>query len=253
MSLTYLTFSLTFFGPPSITIKSGAKATLYGNGPPVLFSSGLYGSMPKFLYNDLFSLMKRNVTFVKLDRPFETPEILKEVVDALGVEKVGFFSHSSFNPNVLTSPLLSSAVLCDPVVFPTIGFGSDPFMSPELDITVPVLSIRAELSYDKTKIDSSGIPNYLEPRPIDSSKWKSELYEGVGHADMLDDVWADLGSVAIPWIHGPTPPKQPFLNWSPTSSKTTGIKNIRKEYRATLAAMASDHLLSTMDILPPVV
>ena len=252
MSLTLLTLSLSFFGPPSISTKSGGKATLYGNGPPVVFSSGLYGSMPKFLYNDLFSLMKRNVTLVKLDRPFVTSELLKEVADALGVEKVGFFSHSSFNPNVLTSPVLNSAVLCDPVVMPNIGFGTNPFTPPELDITASVLSIRAELSYDETKIESSGIPEYLEPRPFDDTKWQVISYPGVGHADVLDDMWADMGANFIPWIHGPDPPKQPFLNWSPTSSKDTGVKDIRKKYRTALAAMASNHLLSTIDVLPPV-
>ena len=105
--LSLLGASLTFLWPPQVDLASGAKATLIGKGPPVVFSTGLFGSMPTFLYGDLFKDLKKNVTIVRINRPFTNSQTLEEVCEALGVNEVGFMSHSSFDSSILTSPYLS--------------------------------------------------------------------------------------------------------------------------------------------------
>ena len=47
-----LTCVSAFFNP-SIKLSNGKTATLNGQGPPVLFSTGLFGTMPKQFYNQL--------------------------------------------------------------------------------------------------------------------------------------------------------------------------------------------------------
>ena len=239
-NLLLLLTTFSFFGPPTVNLGKGMKATLYGSGPPVVFSSGLYGSMPKFLYNDLFRKMGKNVTLVKLDRPFVNAEGLEEVVTALGVDKVGFMAHSSFDANVLTSSFLKSAVLCDPIVFPS--FSQFSVASPAVDIECPVLNLRAERSYNV--VDSPPIPDFLAPVPVDDSQWQSITLQGVGHADILDDAWADMGSRFFPWLNGPLPPSRPFESWSLSNSKEADIKKIRDDYRSQVATLAIEHLLA---------
>ena len=52
ISLVYVN---AFFNPHA-RLASGKKATLMGDGPPLLFSTGLYGTMPRFFYNEFVSL-----------------------------------------------------------------------------------------------------------------------------------------------------------------------------------------------------
>jgi hypothetical protein len=243
--LSLITATLTFWGSPKIDLSSGAKATLIGKGPPVVFSTGLFGSMPTFLYSDLFKDLKKNVTIVSIDRPFISTETLEEVCEALGVNEVGFMAHSSFDSRVLTSPRLRCAVLCDPIVLPHVtgfGFQSNPFQSPSIDVAGPVLDIRAERSYNADAIQIP-IPVYLAPEPVDGSKWSVMTMFGIGHADLLDDRWADLGANLIPWINGPIPPVRDFNTWTIENSKRMDVQYIRKEYRKHVATLAAKHLL----------
>lgn len=243
---------LSFLGPPKVDLASGGKATLIGKGPPVVFSTGLFGSMPTFLYSELFKDLKKNVTIVSVDRPFTSAQTLEEVCEALGVNEVGFMSHSSFDSSVLTSPYLRRAVLCDPIVIPSVsgfGFVGNPFQSPAIDVTGSVLDIRAERSYNAQAIQTP-IPEYLAPAPIDESRWSTTAMTGVGHADLLDDMWADLGARLIPWMNGPAPPARDFKTWSIGTSKKMDVKHIRKEYRKRVASMATEHLLGDIVTVP---
>ena len=50
------------FFNPSIKMPSGRDITLVGNGPPVVFSSGLFGTMPSQIYSSFINEIKNNVT-----------------------------------------------------------------------------------------------------------------------------------------------------------------------------------------------
>ena len=243
----------SFFGNPTISIGGGRKATLIGTGPPVIFSTGLFGTMPSFFYSDLFKLIKHNVTLVTLDSGVLNKENVKNVASALGVSEVGFMSHSSFDASVLSSPFIRSAVLCDPIALPSIVgvpfASSEPFASASVDASYPVLTIRAERAYNAMQIDTP-IPEFLEPKPKDEDNWRTETLPGVGHADVLDDAWADVGANLIPWINGPTLPTTDFRSWSLASSKPAALKKIRDAYRKKLATLASEHFLHETEGLP---
>ena len=45
--------SVSAFFNPSVKLSNGRTATLNGRGPPVLFSTGLFGTMPQQFYNEL--------------------------------------------------------------------------------------------------------------------------------------------------------------------------------------------------------
>ena len=113
----------------SVTLKSGGTVSLYGSGPPVVFSSGLFNSMPSWLYTELFDNMKRNVTLVVSPASFLSDKRIDDIADALGAQSVGLFLHSSINPGVLTSKRLSCAVLCDPITLPDDIILSSNFLS----------------------------------------------------------------------------------------------------------------------------
>lgn len=229
----------SFFAPPRLDVGKGQTATLEGNGPPVVFSPGLFGTMPTFLYRSLFAKMKKNVTLVTLDGlTVVTAESVNRVASALGVEQVGFMSHSSFDVGLLASPRIRSAVLCDPVVLPSLF---PTFTPPNIDTTFPVLALRAERSYE---VDTP-IPNFFEPTPTSASAdlWKTECMAGVGHACLLDDTWANMGVQVVPWIQGPVPDSKNFSTWSLHTSRAADVKRIRADYRAKTARLALEHLL----------
>ena len=49
------------FFTPSIKTNKGEKLTISGNGPPILFSPGLYGTMPSQFYNNFLNKLKKNI------------------------------------------------------------------------------------------------------------------------------------------------------------------------------------------------
>ena len=221
-------------------IGKGRKVSLYGKGPPVVFSTGLFGAMPKFLYNDLFRKMGKNVTLVKPSGFGIGEETMDSICNSLGVEEVGFVSHSSFNPSALSSSRIKRAVLCDPVVLPSFyPFGAERFVSPTVSVSAPVLIVKAEKTYSS----DLPIPDYLSPSPSYEEAWKTVALDGVGHADLLDDVWAEIGAKVLPWIDGPSPQSSAWREWEKSGSKEKASRSVRDEYRRRVADMAVGHLL----------
>ncbi len=192
-----------------------------------MFSSGLFGLMPRRLYTDLFSELMPHVTLVVLNdlRPV-TRDIVEEVAETLAVETIAFFSHSALDGSVLSSPVLHGAVLCDPVILP----------SPILPFGGPVvrpLVLRAGRAYE----GSGGMPDFLFPK-VESTM---VTFEDMGHADVLDDRWASLGSTVIPWMKGPVRTRSDFRSWP--EQNQTSLEDSRRTYRSQLAQRAIDHLL----------
>ena len=109
--LSLMVWMPSFLGAPRVNLKSGAKASFRGKGPPVVVSTGLYGSMPTLMYSELIRNLQSNLTVVTVNKPFLTAETLEEVADAIGVDQVGFLSHSSFDAIVLSTAAVKRAVL----------------------------------------------------------------------------------------------------------------------------------------------
>jgi hypothetical protein len=243
------TLSILGFFEPTLRLRdSGRQIALHGTGPPVVFSSGLFGLMPQRIYTKLFREMEDRVTLVVLRDPAPvTRDVVEEIADTLAVDKVGFFAHSSFDAQILDSSRLGAAVLCDPVTLPRLEL---PLA--DLDLRAAfrsssveggdagVLLIRAGLAYEEGA-SSPPIPEYLAPR-VDAARATEVTLDGVGHADLLDDTWADLGARALPWMQGATQPSRAFREW--TYDRGGGaLGQTRADYRRRVAGLALAHIL----------
>lgn len=131
--------------------------------PPrnVIFSSGLYGSMPPAMYTDfLGALRKRNIHVLTVEYP--------GVVNVASVERVcrewtkknggtgrfGLLAHSSFDEGLLRLPCIRSAMLCDPVTLPRAGFGR--VQPAVIDTSKPVMVTCAVHTYDTNSPTEGG-------------------------------------------------------------------------------------------------
>jgi hypothetical protein len=108
---------------PSFKTLSGRNVKYFGTGPPLLFSSGLFGTMPKFLYNSFLNNLAKNNTIFYLDDydPIKVKDI-NEVITVIGSNEINYLGHSSFNKNILEIDKLRRIILLDPIIVPTINF-----------------------------------------------------------------------------------------------------------------------------------
>ena len=228
-----------------LRLPSGKTVSAKGKGPPVAFSTGLYNTMPSFLYGRLLSELRKNLTVVTLDASW-TPPLLDEACSRLGVARVGLMTHSSFDARLLESPRLQAAVVCDPVSLPRLG--GEALLSPSLvHASCPVLDLRAGEVYEE---EGTGIPSYLSPLLADEEAYSRVVLDGFGHADLLDDVYAEAGTRALPWMRGVRARRRdevPFSEWFPASSGSPPSSppskaQARDAYRKEVAALAVRHL-----------
>ena len=227
------------FMTPTLRLENGQRISLHGSGPPVVFSSGLFGLMPRRLYTSLFKLLKRDMTLVVLEdvAPI-TSDVITDITNTLSVDKVGLLTHSSIYSEILNSGEVEAAVLCDPVVLPVLDMMQGGLVPPETEPDFPIVVLKAEKAYS-----SSGIPNMISPRLKTSH---DVTFMDVGHADLLDDTWADLGPRMLPWMKGIEVPKTGFRTWSLDARSKSGVR--RAEYRRDVANEIIDHLVNRSSI-----
>lgn len=219
----------------TIALNNGRTARLRGSGPPVVFSSGLYGICPHQAYNSLGKLLSENLTMVHVEggMKFMTVEDVENVADALQVDQVGFFSHSSFDPDILESNRVRKAVLCDPIGVPRISdLVQHKSLQPYVDTNVQVLEVRAEKLY-----------NGKFELPL-LNQWNIQgdvktIFMDSGHVDLMDDFWVWIAKKLGFW-EMLSPPASSFENFE---FKSKNIKNIRKEYRKSLSDVSTAFFL----------
>ena len=230
---------LTAFLTPTVRTPAGHRVSLHGTGPPVVFSSGLFGTMPRQLYTELFRRLSTDVTLVVPEGigPV-TAEVIDDVADALAVDRVGFLSHSSIDASLLDSDRIQTAVLCDPVVMPKLDWTRGGLVAPDASPNFPVLVLKAERAYDK---DTPGIPEMISPNILNDDL-RERTFETVGHADLLDDTWAEVGRRTIPWMKGADAPVAAFDVWSFDARRKTS--ELRDTYRRDVADEILNHVLN---------
>ena len=189
-----------------------------------MFSSGLFGLMPRQLYTDLFRILKENVTLVVLeDVAPVNAKTFDCAADALAVDKLGFLSHSSFDKEILASDRVKAAVLCDPVVVPQWSTFWGGFKGPtNVENDVPMRILKASRAYG-----FNGIPDFIG---IEADSVR--VFDNCGHADILDDTWADLGPRLIPWMR---PIAQKIRNFETWENAKNQPVEMRKQYRQEIA------------------
>jgi hypothetical protein len=224
MITKFLIFSLTlvdaFFGS-SLKLSSGKTLSLIGKGPPLFFSTGLYGTMPRLFYSNLVDKLKKNMTVVTLDgvNPI-TKKDIEDVTDTLRVDTMSYLSHSSFNPEVLETNKLNNAILIDPICLPKVNFNG--IEKPYAKVDCPVLIIRAEKLYDA----DVPLPEWQEIE-IEGDV-QDEMYKDVGHPDILDDTWSEFANNLGFW-NTASGELMEFKDWK--YDKKNQIPQIRKDYR----------------------
>lgn len=221
--------TVSSFFNPSVKLSNGRTATLNGNGPPVLFSTGLFGTMPQQFYNEVIKYLKQNVTVVTLDGAMPiTPKDIIDLADTLKVDSLTYVGHSSFNPGLLETNRINNALLIDPIVIPNLDInglfsgGINNIEARFVNVNYPVIVIKSEKLY-QSKLD---LPTWQELQI--NGNVQNEIYYGVGHPDILDDTWANIAKGTDLWgtAQGKT---MTFKEWKYDNKNT--IPSIRKEYR----------------------
>tara|TARA_B100000902_G_scaffold384345_1_gene424391 strand:+ start:1934 stop:2638 length:705 start_codon:yes stop_codon:yes gene_type:complete len=223
--MLYIFISVIAFFHPSVKLDSGKKITIKGQGPPVLFSTGLFGTMPQFFYNNLINDIKKNFSIIEINgnNPIIKRDIY-DIVNAISVDSIGYISHSSFNPEILENDKINSAVLIDPICVPTLSpLG---FQPRDIYIKYPIQILYAE----KLIKTDTPLPDWQKPNFYGDIN--NEIILDVGHPDILDNFWADFAKGLNLW--GTAENKLvDFNSWTYSNSNT--IKKTRMEYRKLIA------------------
>lgn len=214
-----LFFMISFLTP---SFKLSSKKTIYlkGSGPPLLFSTGLFGGMPNFLYSNIQNKLSKNFTLLlnKDYKPFILDDI-EEIKEEINVDCLSLFSHSSIDSTILESPIFNKMILCDPIVIPNINFNG--FSNKKIKNTANILVIKAEKLYNSDR----ELPSYQNPIFSKNKQYSEIIYSLVGHPDMLNNYWADLAVKTQLWRGVKNKPKRKnFKDW-----KYIDFNNNKKE------------------------
>ena len=241
--------TVSAFFNPTVKLSSGKTATLNGRGPPVLFSPGLFGTMPPQFYSELIQNLKKNVTVVTFNGVLPImPKDVFDLADSLKVDTLTYVGHSSFNPEILQSDRINNAVLIDPIVIPSLDFngvlngGLNAIDAKSIDVDYPVLVVKSEKLYE-SKLD---LPTWQELQI--NGDVQNEIYDGVGHPDLLDDTWANIAKSTDLWgtAQGEM---MPFNEWKYDHKNT--VPSTRKEFRTYVSNKVLDLVNNKPVVLPP--
>lgn len=240
---SFLVLGFQLFNP-TITLNSGKQVSLVGTGPPVIFSSGLFNTMPRQLYNEFINNLKEKVTIVSINdfTPLTKNDIF-DIADGLNVNTVSYISHSSFNPEVLESNRINKAMLIDPICLPKVNL--DSFTQVDVDrVTIepkfPVKIFKAEKLYDSLK----SLPSWQDPNITGTVS--ISIIPNVGHPDLLDDVWAEIAKKIGFWDTAQGNIME-FKEWK--YIKNNNIKDIRKQYRDLVSKECIDFIIGENKII----
>lgn len=228
---TFIIFIFSFFNP-SIRLQSNRFVELSGTGPPMLFSPGLFGTMPAFLYSNLLNNLKKNLTVITFkDYNSINSNDITDLTKALCVDSISYLSHSSFNSEILENSNINNAILLDPICIPEISpFG---FEKKEIYTDFPVLQIKSNKLYNtKPKLPDWQIPEI-------KGNITELIYNNMGHPDILNDNWANFAKVNGFW-DTTDGIQQSFKEWK---LNTKSIKKVRKEYRYDVSKKIIDFIL----------
>ena len=220
-----------------LPLNNGRRARITGVGPPVVFSSGLYGICPHRAYSKIENLLNKNVSIIHVEGGvnFMTVEDVESVADALQVDKVGFFSHSSFDPAILESQRVEKAVLCDPIGTPTFFSISNFKFRPYVQTDIKILEIKAKKLYEG-KFELPTMNQWEFDGDVES------VYMDSGHVDIMDDFWVSIANKIGFW-EMLSPPSTSFKEFRFDRKKDT--QKSRSDYRKSLAKISSEFFVNS--------
>lgn len=168
---------------------AGARAHRPRAHPTTLFSSGLYNTMPFWMYDDVLRAARRNATIVQATMPL-TRASFEHACDAMAVDTVPLIAHSAIDVEVLRSDRLARALLIDPAVRPSVSSSLSSRSARE------VVTPKVPVTIVESALYSGFVPKLFQPVVLGAHKF---VYSGGGHADILNPQWAALAeSFGIP-------------------------------------------------------
>ena len=234
-----LTLSTAFLFSSSTSLAriNGRDVRAQGNGPPILFSPGLFGAMSPHLYSRfLKALSQQGVTVITLQGFGDIRrQHVEEVADVIGAKQIGVLTHSSFDVDILDSERVHSALLMDPSSLPQMEAPAV-VSSRRVLTTTPTLVIKAERTY-KDEVPFVPQPFAVD---IDGPDVQAVNVSDVGHVDILDDMYAGFGErVGISVMRREA---APFLAWSAAPRRPD-----RQVYRMDMAQRAAQFFVRDDD------
>ena len=142
---------------------------------PVVFSSGLYGTIPKFAYNNFFQSID-NVSIVH-PQPLLNKRKFEMLCDQYERDKMPLIAHSSIDADILCSHRLEKALLLDPAILPFLGASG---------FVPATVHPRAPVNIILSRFYSSFVKTAFQPTVEDANL--IQLTYG-GHSDILDGMW----------------------------------------------------------------
>lgn len=162
----------------------GIKVTSQGCGPPVLFATGLRNLMPSTGYSQFLNILAQDMKVIHYRQGPLDENIMEYISNYyVGGDKVSYIGHSSLSPSIMQSNLIDRAVLLDPSATPS-GFDINlqRWTAQRIRPSCDVLVIDAEYTLQTFVPDGFNL--------IVSGASRQTSF-GVGHADILDDFYAE--------------------------------------------------------------
>lgn len=145
---------------------------------PVVFSSGLYGSIPNFAYASILESIQ-NASIFESSPPLNRRKF-EVLCDKCNQDKLPLITHSSIDPDILDSHRLEKALLLDPATLPALGITG----------LVPItIQPRAPVDIILTKFYASFVQSPFQPKIEGANVLKLDYG---GHSDLLDGM--------LPWM-----------------------------------------------------
>ena len=159
-----------------------------GNGPVVIFSTGLCNLMPSLGYSNFLGLLQQDLQVVCYDAPVALDRRnLERIAKEISPHRpIGYVGHSSLLPSLFETDVIGSRVLLDPAALPQkYDINKRSFVPQKTFSSCPTLIINAE--YTSTA-PVPFIPPEFSLVVHGDTVSKKEIQ--VGHADILDDWYA---------------------------------------------------------------
>ena len=163
----------------------GIQVTWQGCGPPVVFATGLRNLMPSAGYTQLLTILGHDMKIIHYEQGLLDDTILQYISNThANGDQIGYIGHSSLSPSILKSKLINRAVLLDPSAIPS-GYDirRQKWTAQQIRPSCDVLVIEAE--YTKRTFIPDGFN-------LNISGASRHMSFGVGHADILDDFYANM-------------------------------------------------------------
>lgn len=222
---TLMTIALT---TPSVHIT--------GKGPPVLFQTGIYNTLPRFFYSRFLKEMEKSTSIITTRENLNDLSTIDRIADSLGAESIGLITHSGMNPSLLESSRVERSVLIDPISIPDLTLFEGVQASKAIALS-PTCIIRSGWTLD-------AIPESFR-LDVDGAQ---ESSNEAGPVDILDNIYGGVAdNMGLRYIRQTNPETRSFSNWSATSS--TKVTQTRNDYRHDIVKQCLDFLLDRSSAL----